>query len=170
MKTIFVLAIGIALGAFGYYWYESQPSSRHFGTPSGAQISSSARDAADTAVSKTKSFASDVSGTLREKMRDWHLTSDDIHSDLAKTGEVVRENTARLREKVSDVRIVAVIKAKYVLDRDLSATSISVESTNGDVVLAGTVAAENLVGKAVALALDTEGVHHVKARLTTVAK
>jgi len=67
------------------------------------------------------------------------------------------------RDAIDD--IVTVIKSKYVLDRDLSAVDIHVDARGGDVALVGTVASETLIGRAVALALDTDGVTHVAARL-----
>lgn len=163
MKTLFVFLVGIALGAYGMYYYE-----HNSGTVQSASTatSASARDTADKAMTRGREFASTVSDTVSAKMQDWHLTGPDIRSELSKTGEIVRENTARARERASDVRIIAVIKAKYVLDRDLSAGAIEVESHDGNVTLSGAVASEELVGKAVAHAMDTEGVHHVAAKLT----
>ena len=160
MRTLFVLIVGIALGAFGYYIYETQPRS----VPISAS-GKSARDTANDMVTRGRAFASDASDRFSEKLRQWHLTGPDIHADLQKSGEVARENTARLRERVADARIVAVIKAKFVLDRDLSVNSIQVESHDGDVTLTGTVPAEELIGRAVGDALDTDGVQHVKAKL-----
>jgi len=60
-----------------------------------------------------------------------------------------------------------VIKAKYVLDKDLSALDIHVESQDGLVTLTGQVASAAAIGKAVVLALDTAGVHNVTAKLET---
>lgn len=100
-----------------------------------------------------------------EQLRRLRLTSDDIRADLGRTGQVVRANARVAGERISDARILTVIKAKYVLDRGLSARDISVEVKDGDVVLLGTVPSEELIGKAVALALDTDGVRHVAARL-----
>ncbi len=166
MRTLFILIVGIVLGAVGYHIYQTRPP---FVGPARPAESKSARAAANDMVSRGRAFATDASDKFSEKLRDWHLTGADIHADLAKTGEVVRQNTARARERVSDVRIVAVIKAKYVLDRDLSVNAIQVESHDGDVTLTGTVPADDLLGRAVADALDTEGVHHVTAKLKVAA-
>ena len=99
----------------------------------------------------------------------WHLTPAEVRADLARTGEVVREKAQSAGSEISDVRIVAVIKAKYVLDRSLSAGSIRVESHQGFVFLDGTVPSADLIGRAVKLALDTDGVRRVTARLTASA-
>jgi len=170
MRILLVFVFGVALGALGYYLYEARPQSASAAAvDSGRKFSDNARDAARTAANRTREFASEMSETLGEKISAWHLTRDDIRGDLAKTGEVVRNNAARAGEKMADARIVAVIKAKFVLDRDLSVHAIDVRSENGDVTLTGNVASEALIGKAVAHALDTEGVHHVVAKLRVQA-
>ena len=171
MKTFLVFLLGLGLGAFGYYLYLAQPqSSRVTALPSAAdtghQIADSARSAAHSAAAETHEVATNVSDAVNEKLVQWHLTGADIKADLARTGQVVRDNTARAGERIADARIVTVIKAKYVLDRVLSATAIEVDSHDGNVTLIGTVASENLVAKAVEQALDTEGVHHVVAKLS----
>jgi hypothetical protein len=102
---------------------------------------------------------------MDSQLRRWHLTRADIQDDLARTGQIVRANARVAGESISDARILAVIKAKYILDRDLSARDIGVAVTGGDVVLTGTAPSAELIGKAIAFALDTQGVRHVAARL-----
>jgi len=114
--------------------------------------------------------AGNLKNGLDEKLRQWRLAPDDIKSDLSKTGEIVRAKARVAGERISDARILTVIKAKYVLDRDLSARDIEVEVRDGRVVLAGTVPSADLIGKAVALALDTDGVGNVAARLVVLPK
>jgi|HubBroStandDraft_5_1064220.scaffolds.fasta_scaffold586959_1 BON domain len=114
------------------------------------------------------SFRGNGSGheSISDKLRRWHLTGDDIKDDLAKTGQVVREKAKVAGAKIADARVTAMIKAKYILDRDLSARQIQVDVQDGHVTLTGTVPSIDLVGKATALALDTDGVENVTARLT----
>jgi hypothetical protein len=114
----------------------------------------------------TQGNAAPTHDSLEDKLRRWHLAPADIKNDIARTGEVVRTQAGRVGDKISDVSILTVIKAKYVLDRDLSASSIKVEVHDGRVTLDGTVQSNELLGRAVALALDTEGVTNVTARLT----
>lgn len=164
MRFLFVLLLGFAAGAAAMYVYDRDVAGVQH-PPAATESSASARDTAQRAMDKTRATAAEVSDAIGEKIQAWHLTPADIRADLAKGGEVVRQNTARARDKVSDVRIEAVIKAKFVLDRDLSATAITVDSRDGNVTLTGTVASDALVGKAVAHALDTDGVTHVAAKL-----
>lgn len=167
MRILLVLLVGIAVGAIGMYLYYQSPSPAAATAPAS---SDTARDRADRAVAKTRAVASDMADAFSQKMQDWHLTPDDIRADLAKSGQVVRDNTARFREKVADARIVTVIKAKYVLEKDIPANAVSVDSTDGRVTLSGTLPSEAVIAKAVTLAMDTDGVRGVTSKVTVAAK
>jgi osmotically-inducible protein OsmY len=114
-----------------------------------------------------ESYTGDI---VSERLDEWHLTPGDVRADLQTTGQVVRARARAASETINDLRIVGTIKAKFVLDRDLSATEIHVRSKDGQVTLEGTVSGPALVGKATALALDTEGVSNVTAQLTVQSK
>lgn len=173
MKTLFVFILGLAIGAVALYYYQRQPvagSTREQLATTTHDATEAARASADRAVDKTRAAASDVSDAVQQKMRDWNLTPENIRAELGRGKEVVRENAARAGEKIADARIVTMIKAKYVLDRDLSAVDIDVDSRDGRVTLNGSVASEAALGKAVALALDTDGVRNVSSRLSVAAQ
>lgn len=121
-------------------------------------------------VDRARQAASGLGDDLGQKLREWHLTPDDIRSDLDRSGEVVRANARVAGDKITDARILTVIKAKLVLDRDLSARDIAVRVDNGHVFLTGTVPSADHIGRAVALALDTDGVRNVAARLVVLPK
>ncbi|HWA09828.1 MAG TPA: BON domain-containing protein [Opitutaceae bacterium] len=158
MKTAFIFfLLGAVAGAWALNYYnQREAGERSAGSPaaSGTTFTAKARDAANQAGE-----------AITEKLVEWHLTADDIKADLARTGAVVRSKAAVAGEKISDARIVTVIKSKYVLDRELSAIDINVDCRDGEVTLRGTVASNALIGRATALALDTDGVHNVTARL-----
>lgn len=140
MKTaLFFFILGLAVGGYAMYHYDQTQGLHPSLAPAGDKID--------------------------QKLVDWHLTKEDIKADLAKTGDVVRTKAAQAGSKMTDARIHTVIKAKYVLDRDLSAVDIDVAVTAGSVALTGTVPSEELIGKAVELAMDTDGVTTVSARL-----
>ena len=71
-----------------------------------------------------------------------------------------------MADATADARIVTAIKAKYAADPDLSVWKISVSCDQGRVSLSGTVSAEDDIGKAVALALDVDGVRDVTSTIT----
>jgi hypothetical protein len=149
MKALLCFILGAIVGAWGLRVYE-----RRQGLAPASSVGETTRES-----------TAGIEGTVSDKLADWHLTPDDIRADLARTGQVVRDRTQGVRGQISDARIVTVIKAKYVLDSNLSARDLSVHAEDGRVVLEGTVASPELVGTAVALALDTDGVSNVTSRI-----
>ena len=135
-----------------------------------ATLADKTKAAADTAVDKTKETATDVKNAISDKLTEWKLTPSDIKADLEKGGRIVRKKTVAAGEKVATVadnaRIVTVINAKYVADSDLSALKIDVDADAGSVTLKGTAKSPDAIGKAIALALDTDGVTQVTSLLT----
>ena len=145
MKYILILVMGFALGI---YVDRYQLPDRGSDETVPARISASqGRDA------------------YEEKIREWRLTPEDIRRDLAKTGEVVRTQARAVGGTISDARIVTIVKAKYILDRDLSSCETHVSADHGRVALSGSVGSPDLIGRAVALALDTDGVTDVSSKL-----
>lgn len=120
---------------------------------------------AGTTVAQAQQSASDARAALGKKLDDWNLTASEIKSDLEKTGRIVRKRTLSAGERVGgaldNARVGAVIKGKFIADKDLSALDIEVDADKGVVTLTGSVASAELVGRAIALALDTEGVTEV---------
>ena len=149
MKAFVCFLLGIGFCGVVVYLFELSPTS----------LSASA---ADVSFHEKNRHAVD---SIEEKLKEWRLGPDDIKSDLAKTGEVVRQNAQSAGEKINNARIVAVIKAKFVLHHELYAHEIDVDCHDGNVALRGYVGSHDLIGKAVALALDTDGVRHVVSNL-----
>jgi hypothetical protein len=160
MKTaIFLFLIAALAGVVGWRYYER---SQH---PTLGQRVDDLADKGREAATGAKEAATGAKEAVAGKAEDWKLTSADIKEELAKTGQVVRSKTAVIGDRIGDARIVAVVKAKFVLDRELSALDINVDCRDGDVSLRGTVATHELIGKAVVLALDTDGVRNVASKL-----
>ncbi len=103
------------------------------------------------------------------KMTAWHLRGDDIKDELNRTGKVLRRQASEFGVAVanatSDAAITTKIKAKYAIDRDLSAFGISINTTDGRVTLAGNVTSHQQIGKAMLIALETDGVREVNSTL-----
>lgn len=127
-------------------------------------------DALETAADKTKAAAISAWDATGDKLKEWKLTPADLKEDLAKGGRIVRSKSASVVEKTGEVfdnaRLVTVINGKFVADRDLSALKINVDADNGVVTLKGTVKSPELVGHAMGVALDTDGVRQVISILT----
>ena len=154
MKDFFIgLLVGVILTAItGWYFVTVRhlPAVRH------------AQETTATTLRQT-------ADTVESKLVAWHLTNADIEQELQQTGKVVRrqmrEFGASIADVTSDARISAQIKGKLALNKELSAKSIAVSTTDGRVTLSGNVASARLIGKALALALETDGVREVSSTL-----
>ena len=154
MKAFFTgLALGVVLTAFTGWYFLFARKSQHV------------RHAQDVTAAALQRAADAVEARLVA----WHLTGDDIKEELSRSGKVVRRQMrdfgAAVADASADAAITAKIKAKIALDKNLSAWSISVSTTGGRVTLAGTVSSHRLIGKAMMLALETDGVREVSSTL-----
>lgn len=160
------LVLGIVLGAAGY-WYFQVKAREH---PEAEQRYQASADQAKSSASQT---AGNLSDAFKAKLDTLDLRTDQIKDELARTGKVVRRKAYDIGEDVAnataDARIVAAIKAKYTVDANLSVWQISVSCSQGHVTLSGTVSAPDDIGRAMALALDTDGVRDVVSTIQVKA-
>jgi len=154
MKTVFfLLVLGVIATAFGWHYYQ------HNQKPT-------LSERAAVLAERTRVAAEEAKGVVSAKAREWNLTPDHIREELKKTGQVVRSRAIVAGEKMDDARIIAVIKGKYVVEEKLSSFDISVDCDDGTVKLSGWVNSPGQIGRAVELALQTNGVHHVVSELS----
>ena len=170
-KALFLFLIGAAAGAFGYYYFQEKRAATPVATAAPeAKVSEKPAQPAPTLGERAREEAKTVKTSIANKLTEWHLTPDEIGSELSRTGQVVRTKAeatgATIATATTNARIITVIKAKYAIDKELSVRAIEVDCEGGQVTLNGTVANTALVAKAVAIALDTDGVVHVIAKLT----
>jgi hyperosmotically inducible protein len=153
MRFLLVLILGIGIGAAAV-WYYREHNHHAPNQSAGEQIESAAKSARDT---------------IQDKLRSLNLRGSDISNELARTGRIIRQQAHEAGQVISDAttdaRITAAIKAKLVRDPDLSAWNISVNTTDGVVTLSGTASSAENIGKAVFLAMETEGVRQVISTL-----
>src|SRR6516165_1626879 len=127
MRVLLALIVGVALGAAVVWYYGSNQGK--------AQVESAANQVASAAKS--------AGDAVQEKLKVLDLRPQDVKDELARTGQVVRRKAQEAGQAISDAtadaRITAAIKGKLVASRDLSALSISVNTTGGIVTLSGTV-------------------------------
>lgn len=158
MKVLLALILGLALGAAAV-WY--------FGSARGNSRVQSATNQAENAVKS-------AGDTIQEKLRVLDLRPQDIKDELARTGEVVRRKSKEagqaIADATADARVTGAIKAKLLASRDLSALSISVNTTAGVVTLSGTVSSTEDISKAMMLAMETDGVKEVISTLQVKAR
>ncbi len=170
MRVILVLIICIVIGYFGLRYLQEH---HHVEAPSAATTREEVSTSASSLADKTRAAASNAKDVIADKMKEWHLTPSDIRADLQQGGDIIRTKSqsagSSLAQHASNAKVVTVIKTKFALDKDLSARAIQVTANEGKVVLAGNVGSEELIGRAVSLALDTDGVTEVKSQLKVAA-
>jgi len=153
MRVLLALIVGIALGAAVVWYYGSSQSK--------AQVQSAANQVASAAKS--------ARDAVQEKLKVLDLRPQDVKDELARTGQVVRRKAKEAGQAISDAtadaRITAAIKGRLVASQDLSALSISVNTTDGIVTLSGTVPSGEAISKAMLLAMETDGVKEVISTL-----
>ena len=158
MKTFLALVLGIALGGAAAWFYVTYRHDPRW----------------QSAEQKIEGAAASARDAAQDKIRDFHLRPEDIKDELARTGRIVRREASAagraIADATADARITAAIKAKLVASRDLSALNISVNTTAGVVTLSGTVSSPEHVGKAILLALETEGVREAVSTLQVKPK
>jgi len=153
MKIILALIVGVLVGAAAVWFYGTGRGKASVKT-TGDQIENTTKAARDE---------------LQQKMKEYNLTPEQIKEDLARTGQVVRRKAREagqaIADATADARITGAIKAKLVASRDLSAMSISVNTTDGVVTLSGSVASPEDISKAMLLSMETDGVREVISAL-----
>ena len=150
-KVFFSLLIGFAFGAACVWYYFKEHE----------------EEAVARAHEKMTESAGRMKEALEEKWSDFR--SEAIKEELARSGKVVRQKAREVGAKIADAtanaRTTATIKAKFALDSDLSAVSIGVDTTDGVVTLSGTTSSHENIGKAMRLAMETDGVREVISTL-----
>src|SRR5262245_29176338 len=149
MKFVYVLLVGILIGAAGVWFY---------GTRQGKSVIQSTGDQIESATKSARD-------AVQEKLRVLDLKPEQVKEDLARSGQVVRRKAKEagqaIADATADARITAAIKGKLLANRDLSALSISVNTTGGVVTLSGTVNSLDEISKAMMVAMETDGVTEV---------
>ncbi len=158
MKVLLALVLGIVLGASAIWFYHTRQGKSAV-QATGDQLENAAKAARDA---------------IQEKFRVLDLRPEQVKDDLARTGQVVRRKAREagqaIADSTADARTTTAIKAKLIANRDLSALSISVNTTGGIVTLSGTVPTMDDISKAMLLAYETDGVREVVSTLQVKPK
>ena len=153
MSRLAVLIVGILAGGAAVWWYQQNPPASK---PAEIQL-------------QARSDARSLGQDIRAKLDSLNLSGDKIKDELKRTGTIIRQKSSAIGQKISDAtadaRVTAKIKAKLVADKELSAWNISVSTTAGLVTLSGKVSSPEQIGKAVLLAMETDGVREVVSTL-----
>ncbi len=99
--------------------------------------------------------------SLPTRLFELGLRPEDIRDEFEQTGRVIRTKTAATpfpAGHLDDDAVASLIAAKFQTDSDLSGLAIRVAADHGAVALSGAADSLAEIGKAMAIALDTEGV------------
>lgn len=147
MKTFFLLLLTVGLGVAAYFYFQ-QPERK-----------------GDLQIARQE--LSEGADKLTQKAAE--INTDEIRDELARTGHVVRRKAVEAGNAIAnateDARITAAVKSQLALDKELSALTISVNTTKGIVTLSGTVSSHELIKKAMDIALRLDGVSEVVSTL-----
>jgi osmotically-inducible protein OsmY len=125
------------------------------------------RAAGNSAASAIGSAATNVSTTAR--MAEWKLNPSDIQADLDNNKEIVRSKNpeAGAPTGTADKSVVeSMVNSRLNADTDIAALKLHVSADkHGEVTLKGKAHSADEVGRAIALALDTEGVTKVTSKV-----
>jgi len=161
MKSfVFGFFLGVIVAVSGIWYFATGRT-----TPSVKQAEERVATSTGKALDSLQAAGEKAKLALTAKFEALDLRSEDIQKELAEKGSVARRKAREIGEAAADAtldaRVTAMIKAKLAADADLSAISISVATTAGRVTLSGTVTSPELIGKAMTLALETDGVRDV---------
>jgi osmotically-inducible protein OsmY len=153
MRILFALITGLVIGGAAVWIYT---------TKEGQSASKSAGDQFDSAAKSARD-------AIQEKIKILDLRPEQVKDDLDRTGKVIRrkarETSQAILDATADARITGAIKGKLLANKDLSAMSISVNTTSGVVTLSGSVNSTEDISKAVMLAMESDGVREVISTL-----
>ena len=153
MKAFLALLVGIAIGAVAIWIFRGNIDEKR----------------AHDLQSQIEAQAKNAGEAIQSQLREWHLTGDDITNELNRTGRIIRDNAHKagqaFTDATADARVTAAVKARLLREPDLSAWNISVATTDGVVTLSGSVSSPVQIGKAILLALQTDGARQVISTL-----
>jgi osmotically-inducible protein OsmY len=182
------LIIGLALVGCNKSTKTTTTASDYSTTPTADQVAADARNAANNAADDMRRATNNAADNIRSgvnaagnaisdaatsvantaRMTEWRLNATDIQADIDAKREIVRtrENVGAPTGTMDKSTLKAAVEGRIRADSELSAFKIDVDpGANGEINLDGEVNSSAQVGKAIALALDTDGVTRVKSKI-----
>ncbi len=170
MKTsiLFPLALTLVLVGCNKATRSNNTATNDTTPPAATDASGSdMRNATQSASNALGNTLSNVGTAAR--MAEWKLNPSDIQADVDNHREIVRtkESTANMPASSSDKSVVeSMVKGRLASDSDIAALELKVSADKqGEVKLSGKAHSTEQVGRAIALALDTEGVTKVTSKI-----
>lgn len=111
-----------------------------------------------------------ASGDVTTRITEWRLAPVEIQADIDRGVTIVRTKDVAVGAptgNTDDSVLITMVKGKLQADSQVAAfaSKIEVAAANGEVTLKGDAPSADLLGRAIALALNTEGVTKVSSEL-----
>jgi osmotically-inducible protein OsmY len=106
-------------------------------------------------------------------MTEWRLGDAELQADLDRGVAIVRtkDTVAGAPTGNTDDQVIeTMVKGKLQADSDTAKAMIDVKAKNGEVTLKGSADSASQIGRAIALALDTQGVTKVSSEVKVNGK
>ena len=100
------------------------------------------------------------------RITEWRLSASDLESDLERGVTIVRTKDSVVGAptgSTDDEVIETMVKGKLQADSETAKAVFDIEAKNGEVMLKGQADSAAMLGRAMALALDTAGVTKVSS-------
>ena len=150
-RMLLCFLLGVGAGAGGYWCLQQDANKARLGQARTGMVTNAQR----------------MAGAISSKVGE--LSVDNIREEMARTSVVVRDKARAVGQSIAEAaanaRITASIKSRLLTEPGLSALAINVDTTDGVVTLSGKVPSHEQVGKAMKLALETDGVRKVISTL-----
>lgn len=163
-KFIVGMLLGALLAGGGIWYYQDKEKEEANGTLP-ERLDSMASDAMESMGDTAREWGE----RLGQMVKEYDLTPERLKTELAATGRIVREKAADLagpkNDATTDSEATKRLKALFAKDPELSESKISVEIEDGQVSLSGTVTNAEELSRALALAMETEGVKKISSNL-----
>jgi len=143
-------------------------------TTAGQRIDAAANRAsdniADAAHSASNAMHSAVNSTATQaRIVEWKLSASDIQADLDRNNPIVRTRDTAAGAptgKVDTSVVKSAVEGKFAADSDLAPLKLDVDADKtGEVKLSGKAHSADQVSRAIATALDTDGVNKVTSKI-----
>jgi osmotically-inducible protein OsmY len=139
-------------------------------TTAGVAVDTADRTTADVAAATTGAAAG--TAEISTRITELRLAPAEIQADLDRSVTIVRTKDSVVGAPTGateDSVIETMVKGKLQADPQVSTAMIDVEAKNGEVTLKGSADSASQIGRAIALALDTQGVMKVSSDIKVSA-
>lgn len=128
---------------------------------------------ASLGTGRTNTDLAVASTDISTRMTEWRLSDSELQADLDRGTAIVRTKDSIVGAPTGasdDDLVKTMVMGKLQADSETSKAMIDVEAKQGEVTLKGTADSASIVGRAIALALDTQGVMKVSAEIKVSAE